>query len=237
MRLVILTTNTLHHARFVQRISIRFPITRVFEETTSVSAPFETAHPFENLRDEYEHGVWFPDHNASVEDFASVRRFENLNDLDAVAELAALSADVVMVFGTRRLKPAVIEAAGPSMINLHGGNPERYRGLDTHLWAIFHEDFANLVITLHTVNEALDDGRIVAAQPVPVSPGMKLLQLRAANTEVCIRLSMAVLEEFAEVERITSRDQRDKGRYYSFMPTNLKELCLSNFHRYTEKLT
>jgi hypothetical protein len=66
MRLVILTTDALHHARFVQRISTHFPISRVFEETTGVPAPFETAHPFENLRDEYECEVWFSGHNVSV---------------------------------------------------------------------------------------------------------------------------------------------------------------------------
>lgn len=237
MRLVILTTDTLHHARFVQQISNRFPIARVFEETTGVSAPFETAHPFENLRDEYEYETWFPCQPASLENFASVSRFEDLNDPDAVAELAAVTADIVLVFGTRRLKPAVLEVAGPNMLNLHGGNPAHYRGLDTHLWAIYHQDFANLVTTLHTVNETLDDGWIVAAQPIVISPGMEMHQLRAANTEVCIQLSMAALEEFADAEKITSREQQDKGRYYSFMPADLKELCLNNFRKHTEKLS
>lgn len=237
MRLVVLTTDTPHHARFVQQISIRFPITRVFEETTGVSVSFETVHPFEKLRDQYESEIWFSGNDASLMDFASVSSFKNLNDSDAVAELAALSPDVVVVFGTRRLKPTVIEAAGSNMINLHGGNPESYRGLDTHLWAILHEDFGNLVTTLHTVNEALDDGRIVATLPVPIRPVMKLHHLRAANTDVCIRLSLVALEEFAEDGKLTSRNQRTKGSYFSFMPSEYKDRCLRNFHEYTEQLT
>lgn len=236
MSLVILTTDTLHHARFIQQVSARFPITRVFEETTSVSAPFETSHPFENLQDEYEQDIWFSGQNSSIVDFTPVNRFENLNSPKAISELADLSASVVIVFGTRRLKPAMIEAAGSNIFNLHGGNPENYRGLDTHLWAIYHEDFSNLFTTLHTVNEVLDDGRIVASLPVPILPGMELHQMRAANTEVCIQLTLTAIQKFMKIDMFPSRPQKTIGRYYSFMPTSLKELCLSKFQRHTAKL-
>ena len=43
-------------------------------------------------------------------------------------------------------------------INLHGGDPEKYRGLDSHLWSIYHEDWASLVSTLHVVSKDLDAG-------------------------------------------------------------------------------
>lgn len=47
MRLVILTTDTLHHARFVEVMAQYYPIERVLLETTSVLPPYETGHPFE----------------------------------------------------------------------------------------------------------------------------------------------------------------------------------------------
>ena len=236
MRLLILTTQTPHHARFLHVIVDRFPVMRVLEETSAIAAPFKVAHPFETERDAFEQDTWFEGREVRLEEFAPASRHQSLNDDATVSEIAALKADATIVFGTRCLKPAVIAAAGPNLINLHGGDPESYRGLDTHLWAIYHGEFADLVSTLHTVNEELDDGRIVETLPVPLSRGMTLHKLRAANTGVCIRLTLSALEELNDRGSLTSRPQRSCGRYYSFMPTILKDVCLHKFQHYTQQL-
>ena len=47
------------------------------------------------------------------------------------------------------------------IFNLHGGDPEKYRGLDSHYWSIYHNDFKSLITTLHKVRPILDTGEIV----------------------------------------------------------------------------
>ncbi len=236
MQLVVLTTDTLHHARFIKEVSAHYPIAEVFAETSSTPPPFETQHSFEDLRDAYESEIWFSGEHVSVSDIMPCHRFRNINDPEAVKALQESAADVVVIFGTSRLTATTIAAAGKTVINLHGGDPEAYRGLDTHLWAIYHGDFANLITTIHRVNPTLDDGEIISSLPVALSQGMKLHQLRAANTEVCTRLTLAALDQFNENNEIVSRPQRTKGRYYSFMPAALKELSVNKFHRYTETI-
>ncbi len=236
MRLVVLTTQTQHHLRFVREIARTCPVAQILEETGGIAAPFETAHPFEAEREDHERALWFPGGVPAFEETAPVSRFENLNDGAAVAKLASLKPDLAVVFGTRPLSAEVIAAAGPGLVNLHGGDPEAYRGLDTHLWAIYHKDFANLITALHRVVPGIDAGEIVAMLPLPLSRGMGLPALRAANTEVCIALARLAIGQMQETGGLASRPQRARGRYYSFMPAVLKALCVDRFAKHTATL-
>lgn len=234
MRIALLTTETLHHAHFLRALVPMAGEVLVFRETGSVSFPYETAHPFEAERETLERGRWFGGEPARLSDFAETRPVEHI---DAAAEgLASFAPMITLVFGTRRLAPETIRAAGPMALNLHGGDPERYRGLDTHLWAIWHGDFADCVTTLHRLAPGLDAGRIISCLPVPLSPGMPLAALRAANTEVCIDLVGGVLSKLQRGAIVADRAQRAAGRYYSAMPAPLKAQCVNRFERYTAGL-
>ena len=235
MALVVLTTQTPHHAYFVRELTRDVPVAACLLETRPVSAPYPTAHPFEGERDLYERELWFGGGGEELSDHAECHRVERCNDAVAVALLTRLRPRVTVVFGTARLSPAVIAAAG-EIVNLHGGDPRDYRGLDTHLWAVWHDDFDGLVTTLHDLTAELDAGAIVGHGKVPLRPGMRLAELRAANTELCLALTRRALAERRRDGRFIAVPQRRKGRYYSFMPTALKEACVRKFKRHTERL-
>ncbi len=150
--------------------------------------------------------------------------------------MAATKPDALVVFGTGRLGEAVIGLSPDAAVNLHGGDPEDYRGLDTHLWAIYHGDFPSLVTTLHRLAPTLDSGEIIQSLPLPLERGMALHELRRVNTEICLRLTLAALDDFKRRGRFVGRQQRRIGRYYSFMPAVLKPLCVERFARHTERL-
>ena len=113
------------------------------------------------------------------------------------------------------------------MFNLHGGDPRTYRGSDTHLWAIWHREFGELKTCLHKLTDALDGGSIVRVRPIPIKRGMELYQLRAVNTEVCISLVKDAIEELGKMGRIQTERQHAAGRTYSFMPSVLKDICVT----------
>lgn len=236
MKLGIFTTDTLHHAYFVRRLIESFADTVVFQETRQLSAQFSTAHAFEAKRDAYEREQWFNGDSVTLADVCNPHRYETLNAPEAMPDIHAAGLDAALVFGTGKLSKALIKPLANKIINLHGGDPETYRGLDTHLWAIYHNDFAELITTLHTLTERLDDGRIISALPVTVQPNMELHHLRRQNTETCLRLSVEALTNFALTGAFISRPQRTQGRYYSFMPSDLKDICVRNFHNHTKKL-
>ncbi len=157
--------------------------------------------------------------------------FENLNVENSVLQLQKYAPDVLLVFGTGKLQPDVIKIAPTACLNLHGGNPEFYRGLDSHLWAIYQEDFVNLMSTLHHVDEKIDSGNIVFQSPIPLTPRYPLYQLRSRNTQVCLEMTLRALKMLSTGEPLPAHKQQYRGKYYSFMPSTLKEECVQKFER------
>lgn len=234
MKIIILTNETFHHAFFVKAILSEYDILNVIVERDVVRAPFKTHHPFEDARNEYERQVFFNGKDVRLKDISDVYEVDNINDAKVVDLLEKCQPDVVIVFGTRKILKRIINTCPFGIVNLHGGDPEAYRGLDSHLWSIYHDDF-NLIVTLHSVNEKLDDGNIILQKPVSLSEGILIHELRRYNTEICIDLVLSGLDMYKRYGYYISRPQRTKGRYYSFMPSELKDICVNRFNRYVER--
>ncbi len=235
MKVAILTTNTLHHAYFVKCLNELDITLYVFEEKESVQPPFKTSHPFEAERDVYEQHFWFSDKSSSIHDYAETQSFKNINDKEFSDAIRHYNPDLSIAFGTRKLARETINSCG-YILNLHGGDPQAYRGLDTHLWAIYHGDYDNLKTSLHILDDQLDTGDIVDIAALSIQPNMPLTELRARNTETCVNLCKSALNTLKQKGFIKTSPQEQKGRYYSFMPPQLKELCVQKFANYTKNL-
>lgn len=236
MKLLVFTTETIHHAYFVSELARWYPIERVYVETRTLSAPFDVHHPFEEKREVIESERWFNGKKMQIGDFAEVRECRSVNDDEIVQDVAAVSPDVILVFGTGLLREPIINVCAGGMINLHGGDVERYRGLDTHLWAIYHGDFSALVTTLHRVNAELDDGEILLEAPLSLTSITSLSELRAVSTEACVDLAVSALAAFEKLGHFVSYPQSHIGRYYSFMPACLKEVCVARVRKHLESI-
>lgn len=207
------------------------------ETAAAPEAPFPTRHAFEAERDRYERDSWFGGVPTRIDQIAPTQTFGRLNDENAVRALAAYAPDVILVFGTCVLKPPMISIRPDRILNLHGGDPERYRGLDTHLWAIYHREFCGLVTTLHRLDAGVDTGDIVLQKAVTLTPGMGIHALRRANTETCVDLATSAIEMIRRTGEVAARPQRTTGRYYSAMPSALKDVCKTRFESYTAMLS
>lgn len=237
MKLLILTTQTTHHARFVQELIKTYPETQAVLETRGLKAPFNISHDYLAEQDRYERNLWFGGDDVQVADLVPTISAESINDPQVIAHIQSAAPDVVVVFGTGKINPEVINAVPQGrMLNLHGGDPEEYRGLDTHLWAIYHGEFDQLITCLHEVAPALDTGAIVGRMALPLRADMALHELRAENTQICIDLTLGAVKELEDTGAIAMASQTKKGRYYSFMPSDLKEICVQKFKRHTAKL-
>jgi methionyl-tRNA formyltransferase len=238
VQLVLLTTETSHHAYFVKELVAANSIAGVIIETSLIKAPFDSNHSFEKARDSYERERFFGGNDVPIKNiFEDAVQLPELNTAPAISLVSRMGADVFIAFGTGKLGADFIKGCGAPIINLHGGDPERYRGLDTHLWSIYHGDFSGLITTIHRLNRRLDDGEIILQSAVPLWRGMGLHELRASNTITCVDLALGALDIFRRKRDFISHPQRKKGRYYSFMPACLKEVCVQKFNRYTEALS
>ena len=236
MKLVVLTTETTHHTYFVQELVKSYPLEQIVIERNILDAPFSTHYLFEDERDKYEKNFFFNDKNVSLENFAPVSEINTANDVKILDCLKKIKPEIIVVFGTGKLSSRVIQCCPSGIINLHGGDPEKYRGLDSHLWAIYHGDFRSLVTTLHFLNEELDDGDVILQTRIKIERGMPIHKLRRYNTEGCIELTLSALDMYKRHGYFISRSQRSRGRYYSFMPSVLKAFCQIRFQQYTDNL-
>lgn len=236
MKIAILTTDTSHHLYFVRQVLKFHKISAIVVERKCLTPSFETRHSFEADRDEYEASVLLENQRLKFVDFAETLEIDNVNDEAGYEFLSTLKPDVILSFGTELVRKPLISLCPAGFVNLHGGDPEYYRGLDTHLWAIYHRDFSQLVVTLHRLNLKLDDGEIVQQARIEIDSDTKIHQLRAMNTKLCIQLVVSAFSDFERFAHIISRPQRRIGRYYSFMPTELKGICCKNFVDYVKTL-
>ena len=236
MKIIIFTTNTPHHLYFVKNISKQHRISATILEKKILSPPFNTYHPFEDLRDEYEKIELLEGLNLEFDDFSKTIEHDNINDKECVKYISKQKPDVIVTFGTGIIKKAIIDKCPNGIINLHGGDPQQYRGLDSHLWAIYHKDFSQIKVSLHRLNEAIDDGDIIGQKSIQITKDLELYMLRSKNTKVCISLTLSALNKFSKKGLFQFTPQKSIGRYYSFMPSVLKETCLYNFNSYLETL-
>ncbi len=239
MRLAIVTTETTHHLYFVRECVKQFPECAVILETDLIKAPFQTEHEFELEREVVERELFQLGSEKQISDVVGeVRAFPHINTTEAFSFLRTLQPDLIVNFGGRNVQPELVEQFRGKFLNLHGGDPRKYRGLDTLLWAIYHGDFGALVTTLHFLSEKLDRGEIIGQRKISIKPGMRLSELRAVNTENCVEL---VLEASKLIGNIAlparGSKQQEIGRYYSFMPTCLKQICVEKFKRHTDRLS
>jgi hypothetical protein len=122
----------------------------------------------------------------------------------------------IITLGTPIISGAML-SCGPEWLNLHGGNPEYYRGLDSHWWAIYHSDWDNIMTTLHYIDDGIDTGNIVAQSQVPLAENLYEQNMEVCHNLIFLAMCLSVLPQRKQVKR---------GRYYGAMPKELKDKCL-----------
>jgi methionyl-tRNA formyltransferase len=236
LKTVIFTTETTHHLYYVWKLQKLCLLEAVILETNSLQAGFPTTHPFEKDRENFEKNEVLKEAPGKIADIVPVSHFKSVNESSCVDKIKELAPDIIIIFGTGRVSAEVISLPAKACLNLHGGPPEHYRGLDSHLWAIYHNDFQNLITTLHCVEPTLDTGSIVFEQQLHITRDTSLEKLRIVNTEACINMSALAISALRENGYLPSRLQLEAGRYYSFMPYALKEVCVRKYNRYLKKI-
>ena len=237
MKIVIITTETTHHTYFIQQIVKYYSIDLIIIEKNSIIPKFPTQHNFEIKRESYEQEVFFNNNkDLFIKKLGKTLEVNRANDQKSVRILKKIQPDIIIVFGSQKISEEVMMCCPQGIINLHGGDPEYYRGLDSHLWAIYHDDYSLLVTTLHHLNAILDDGDIILQSSIRLNRDVKIYQLRHYNTNICIELVLSGLDMYKRFGHFISRPQNLKGRYYSFMPSVLKDLCEKKFEHYIKSL-
>ncbi len=225
--IAILTTKTTHHIFFQNQIFKKYNDIISIYETTSIKPKFLTDVTFEKKREIYEKKICF--NNRKFNFKGKSYAIKNINDNIIFKILKENNIKYLIVFGTRKIKKEIVTRFRNKIFNLHGGNPEEFRGLDSHYWSIYHGNF-KLFSCLHKLNRKLDDGDIVYLRKIFIQKDTKIYQLRLINTLCCIRMVLRLIYLIKNKKRIPSFKQKNVSRYYSFMPKVIKNSVEKKFN-------
>ena len=88
-------------------------------------------------------------------------RVRSVNSDEAVAALRAVEVDVVVIIGCSILSARTLAAAGPLVVNVHGGLLPYYRGNHCFFFAVYDRRFDLVGSTIHRVDAGIDTGNLI----------------------------------------------------------------------------
>lgn len=229
--IVLLTTKTSHHFYFINEISKICNLFIIFENNI-LRSDFNIKSVYEKKQFLYEKQKWFDNKQIKIKKQLKFLNTNNINSIKTVNFINFYNPNIIFSFGISRLKKDYLNKINRKIYNFHGGDTSFYRGLDSHLWSLYHNDIRGLKNTLHEVDDKLDTGRIIFKEKLNLIKTKKLYQLRSINTELCVKLA----KKFINLKKIKKIKQQKKGRYYSFMPTVLKNLIDQNYSSKIRKI-
>jgi len=119
---------------------------------------------------------------------------ERINDDDAIATLAGLAPDLLVVCDYGQiLSPRVLGIPPLGGINLHGSLLPRHRGAAPIQWAILAGDPITGVSVIH-MTPALDAGAVIVARAAPIYPGDTAPALEAHLAELGAGATLEAIE-------------------------------------------
>ncbi len=229
MRIALLTTDGLPALYCAQALAAEYELCGVLTATSLPPLPFETAHPLDAETEAYETANWFPQKIPELSDFGPVFSVPDMTSAAALDTVRDLAPNVIVAFGAGPLSAGIIELAKDHAVVLHAGNPEDFRGADTHLWAVYHGLTDDLQSIVQYADENPNTGAILRALPVHLADGTPLAGLRKAVTEGCVTGALKVMQFFADGGMLTVNHLQRIGKLYTPMPAAVKDYCLAQY--------
>jgi methionyl-tRNA formyltransferase len=127
--------------------------------------------------------------------------------------IRAQSIDVLANAGTPRiLRGPILDVAPLGVLNLHPGLLPHYRGCTSVEWSIYNDDPVGN--TVHVMNASIDEGPIVATEPVGIEAGTSYSDVRLAVYRHGFDLMARVVRQLVDgvIDRSVFRQQTD-GTY------------------------
>lgn len=232
-RILALSTDTPHHRyMFDKLVAADLPLAGLFFETSGIQNPFGVDEGFSADEAAFESQAFG---EIALPESCPVFEFANVNEMSCMTKLEELEPDFGIVFGTRKLSKELIGKFKDGLINVHRGIAQKYRGLDSDLWAIYHRDYKNIGVTLHLVEALLDTGAIAQQESMQLRPGYKCHQIRYYTSVIATDLMLKAVSDYLS-DSLQTKKQSEKGRYYSFMPPEIKRVVRERFDKYCEQL-
>ena len=138
--------------------------------------------------------------------------------------------DLIICFAVSIVQKNTLEVGKYKFINLHPGILPEYKGIG-NFWAVLNKDYENIGITIHWMNEKIDDGKIISIQKLQTKFS-SLWQMNINSFEIGIEELERLInkENIYEIQTISNSISKYYGWYgifeYFKFKKSVKELHL-----------
>src|SRR5579862_1439532 len=147
-----------------------------------------------------------------------VRDVPDANAPAFLDDLRRLGVDVIVSLNTpQKLKTPLLTLPRHGCLNVHFGMLPRYRGILPIFYALMNGD-PSFGVTVHLMDEKLDNGDIVAQQAVPIAPGDNLDTLYPKGFAAASALLEQALRAI-ELGTVELKPNREVDKTYYSYPT------------------
>ena len=134
------------------------------------------------------------------------------------ALLRELGSELIVLGGTRILKPNIFRLAARGALNSHPGLLPEVRGSASVAWSIYHD--VPIGCTCHFIEEGIDVGPVVGRRLIPVHRGQTYEELVYATNVLAGTLMVEALRAFA-AGTLRGTTQPATGNTYRVIPPEL----------------
>jgi len=152
----------------------------------------------------------FAAHHVPVQDVADVNAPEFLD------HLRRLNVDLVVSLNTpQKLKRPLLTLPTHGCINVHFGMLPRYRGILPIFYALMNGE-SSFGVTVHVMDEKLDNGDIVAQRAVPITPADNLETLYPRGFAAASELLAEAIDAYQRGAVVLRPNPEADKTYYSY---------------------
>jgi methionyl-tRNA formyltransferase len=145
-----------------------------------------------------------------------VKDVENVNAAEFLEELSALRVDLIVSLNCpQKLKRPILSLPTHGCVNVHFGKLPKYRGILPIFYALLNRE-PSFGVTVHMMDEKLDNGEIVVQRDVPIVPGDTLETLYPKGFQAASELLEQVLDAFSRGQVQLSPNRESDKSYYSY---------------------
>jgi methionyl-tRNA formyltransferase len=140
---------------------------------------------------------------------------DTVNDETFVERVEEEEIDVILsVSAPEIFAPSVLSAPKWGCLNVHTAKLPKYRGMLPTFWALYHGD-DEIGVTIHTMEEEIDQGQIAKQSTFPVDPVDTLDDVIKRGKRERGRLAYQTLNTLAG-GGLQLRPMEGEGSYFSF---------------------
>ena len=226
-KVVLITTDTLHHRYLIKTINSNSNIELIIFFIKEEKIFFKDK--FSKAEFKFENKFFFKNKKYNIK--TNYLYFKNVNSDKLKMKIKSLKPKLGILFGTKKVDMNLINIFEKKLINIHRGIMEKYRGLDSEFWACYFEDYKNIGSTVHFVNAELDKGRIIFQKRLRINNGMKAYQLKALTTKIVSEKINNIIKNNLS-KKITTKKNQKIGNYFSKIDIPSKKKAIVNFNSF-----